>query len=43
MKKYMLLSLALISVMILSVPSFGQKVNKLTGKEKKAGWVLMFN
>jgi hypothetical protein len=43
MKKYMLLPFALISVMILSVPSFGQKVNKLSGKEKKAGWVLLFN
>lgn len=43
MKKYTLLSLALISVMILSTPSFGQEVNTLTGKEKKAGWVLMFN
>jgi hypothetical protein len=43
MKKYILLSIALIAVMILSAPSFGQKVNKLTGKEKKAGWILLFN
>jgi hypothetical protein len=43
MKKNILLTLTLIVSMILSVPASGQKVNKLTGKEKKAGWVLLFN
>jgi hypothetical protein len=35
--------MAIIAVLLISVPSLGQKVNKLTGKEKKAGWVLLFN
>jgi len=43
MKRNIILSLALITLMLLSVPTSGQKVNKLTGKEKKAGWVLLFN
>ena len=43
MKKYILVSLALISVFILSSSSFGQKVNTLTGKEEKEGWILLFN
>ena len=43
MKKIAFITTALIAAMILSAPSFGQKVNKLTGKEKKAGWVLLFN
>jgi len=43
MKKNILLTLTLIVSMILSVPASGQKVNKLTGKEKKAGWVLLFS
>jgi hypothetical protein len=29
--------------MLISIPSFGQEVNKLTRKEIKAGWVLLFN
>lgn len=29
--------------MLIMIPSFGQKVNQLTGKEKKEGWVLLFN
>jgi hypothetical protein len=43
MKKNICLSMALIAIMILSMPVFGQKVNTLTSKEKKAGWVLLFN
>jgi hypothetical protein len=43
MKKNVFISLALIAIMILSAPAFGQKVNELTGKEKKAGWILLFN
>ena len=43
MKKIAFITTALIAAMILSAPSFSQKVNKLTGKEKKAGWVLLFN
>ena len=29
--------------MLIMLPSFGQKVNTLTAKEKKEGWVLLFN
>jgi len=43
MKKTIFLSVALISSLILTSSSFAQKVNKLTGKEKKAGWTLLFN
>ncbi len=43
MRKNMFLSVVLISSLILTSSSFGQKVNKLTGKEKKAGWTLLFN
>jgi len=43
MKRNIILSLALITLMLLSVPASAQKVNKLTGKEKKAGWGLLFN
>ena len=35
--------MALIATIIISSASFGQKVNTLTSKEKKAGWMLMFN
>jgi len=43
MKKLFFLTVALITSMIFASPSFGQKVNKLTEKENKAGWVLLFN
>ena len=43
MKKIIFLSVALISSLILPSSSFAQKVNKLTGKEKKSGWTLLFN
>lgn len=29
--------------MLIILPAFGQDVNKLTSKEKKEGWVLLFN
>ena len=43
MKRNIILSLALMTLMLLSVPASAQKVNNLTGKEKKAGWILLFN
>jgi hypothetical protein len=43
MKRIIFLSLALIAIMSLSAPTFGQKVNELTAKEKKDGWILLFN
>jgi hypothetical protein len=29
--------------LLIALPSFSQKPNKLKGKEKKAGWILLFN
>jgi len=43
MKKIIFLSAVFIASMILTYSSIGQTVNQLTGKEKKAGWVLLFN
>jgi len=43
MKKNLFLTATLIASMILTIPAYGQKENKLTGKGKKAGWVLLFN
>jgi hypothetical protein len=42
MKKNICLLISLIALMI-SFPVSGQKVNTLTPKEQKAGWVLLFN
>lgn len=41
MKRNIILSC--IAAMLIALPSFGQNVNKLTAKEKKDGWVLLFN
>jgi hypothetical protein len=43
MKRNIILSSALIFVMLLTMPLNAQKLNKLTGKERKEGWVLLFN
>lgn len=43
MKKYFILSLTCAFALLIALPSCAQKPNKLTGKEKKAGWVLLFN
>jgi hypothetical protein len=43
MKRNIILSSALIFVMLLTIPLNAQKLNKLTGKERKEGWVLLFN
>jgi len=43
MKKVFIFTLAFAAAMIISLPSFGQKLNTLTSKEKKAGWTLLFN
>lgn len=42
MKKF-ISALFITAILLSSVSVFAQKVNKLTGKEKKAGWVLLFN
>jgi hypothetical protein len=43
MKRNIISSLTLAAAMLIMIPSFGQTPNTLTGKEKKAGWVLLFN
>ena len=43
MKKIILSTLTLAMLVFILTPSFAQKVNQLTKKEKKQGWVLLFN
>jgi hypothetical protein len=44
MKKLIISSIIIVFSLIISLPSFGKKKpNTLTSKEKKAGWVLLFN
>jgi hypothetical protein len=43
MKKNIFMTLSLAVALFLALPGFSQSVNKLSKKEKKAGWVLMFN
>jgi Domain of Unknown Function (DUF1080) len=43
MKRNIILSLSCAATMLIMAPSFGQAINKLTDKEQKDGWVLLFN
>ncbi len=43
MKKNLILTLLIFAALLITVPSFAQKVNKLSKTEKKEGWTLMFN
>lgn len=43
MKRNIFLTLSLVAAMLVALPGAAQKVNKLSKKEKKAGWVLLFN
>ncbi len=43
MKKNFILTLSIFAALLIAVPTFAQKVNKLSKKEKKEGWTLMFN
>jgi hypothetical protein len=43
MKKHIIISVTAAISLLFAFPSFSQKPNKLTGKEKKEGWVLLFN
>jgi hypothetical protein len=43
MKRNTILILSLVVTMLISMASVAQKVNKLTKKEKKEGWVLLFD
>ena len=43
MKRNILLSLLSVAAILIILPAFSQDVNKLSAKEKKDGWVLLFN
>ncbi len=43
MRKNIILTLSLAVALLIALPSFAQEVNKLSKKEKKAGWTLLFN
>jgi len=43
MRKNIFLTLSFVIALFLSLPTFGQAINKLTKKEQKEGWVLLFN
>jgi hypothetical protein len=43
MKKNIYLTLVLLAAILIATPVFSQKANQLTNKEKKDGWVLLFN
>jgi len=43
MKRSVISSMLCLSAMLIMLPASGQDVNKLTEKEKKEGWVLLFN
>ncbi|MCU0473311.1 MAG: DUF1080 domain-containing protein [Bacteroidales bacterium] len=43
MKKLIFIFLTIAFTLIIAIPSFGQKLNRLSAKEKKSGWVLLFN
>jgi hypothetical protein len=43
MKKALFLGITIVAGLLIANPAFSKKVNKLTKKEKKAGWTLLFN
>ena len=43
MRKNIILTLSLAAAMLVALPIFAQELNKLTPKEQKAGWTLLFN
>ncbi|MCP4310772.1 MAG: DUF1080 domain-containing protein [Bacteroidetes bacterium] len=43
MKRNIIASITLVACMLIMLPVTGQSVNKLTSKEKKEGWVLLFS
>ncbi|HEY3371139.1 MAG TPA: DUF1080 domain-containing protein [Prolixibacteraceae bacterium] len=43
MKRNILLTLSLAAALLIALPGVSQTVNQLTKKEKKEGWVLLFN
>lgn len=43
MRKNIFLTLSLVAAMLIALPSFAQELNKLSKKETKEGWSLLFN
>jgi hypothetical protein len=43
MKKNLILTLSIFAALLIAVPSFAKKANKLSKAEKEKGWTLMFN
>ena len=43
MRKNIFLTLSLVAAMLIALPSFSQELNKLSKKETKEGWTLLFN
>jgi len=43
MKRNILLTVSFIMAMLIAIPGISQTVNKINKKEKKEGWVLLFN
>lgn len=43
MKKNFLFALTFVAAILIATPSYSQKVNSLSKKEKKEGWTLLFN
>jgi len=43
MRKNIFLTLLVTASLLIALPTFAQEVNKLSKKEKKEGWVLLFN
>lgn len=43
MKKNIFLTLTVITALLIASPAFSQKINKLSQKEKKEGWTMLFN
>jgi hypothetical protein len=43
MRKNIVFTITMVAAFLVAAPSFAQKVNKLSKKEKNEGWVLLFN
>ncbi len=43
MRRHILMTLSLAAAVLIAVPAFSQELNKLSKKEQKEGWTLLFN
>ncbi len=43
MKRNVFMTIAVAVATLIALPGFSQEVNKLSKKEKKEGWTLLFN